>query len=92
MPHPHARRGAGTRGFVDRAHTHHHREGHPADKAAKRQKVEDEVRAEMSMALYGWDPKDPERYDIVLNTSRIPEAAAARAMVDALEVATSSAS
>lgn len=44
------------------------------------------------MALYGWDPKDPERYDIVLNTSRIPEAAAARAMVDALEVATSSAS
>lgn len=39
--------------------------------AAKRQRREDEVRAEMSLTLYGWDPRQPDRYDLVLNTSRI---------------------
>ncbi len=37
-------------------------------RAAKRQKREDQIRADMSLRLYGWDPRDPERYDLVVNT------------------------
>lgn len=39
--------------------------------ARGRQKREDEVRGEMSVTLYGWDPRLPDRYDLVFNTSRI---------------------
>lgn len=46
--------------------------GIPRERAAARQQVEDKVRAEMSLALYGWDPRLPDRYDLVINTSRIP--------------------
>ncbi|MGW6130963.1 cytidylate kinase-like family protein [Cellulomonas sp. NPDC055163] len=46
--------------------------GIPRERAAARQRVEDRVRAEMSLALYGWDPRLPDRYDLVVNTSRIP--------------------
>jgi glucuronide carrier protein len=45
--------------------------GIPIDRAAERQKREDDVRAEMSLTLYGWDPRLPDRYDLVFNTSRI---------------------
>jgi cytidylate kinase len=38
------------------------------DRAARRQKNEDKVRADMSIELYGWDPRDPTRYDLVVNT------------------------
>jgi cytidylate kinase len=38
------------------------------DRAAKRQRREDEVRADMSIQLYGWDPRDTTRYDLVVNT------------------------
>ncbi|HET6531444.1 MAG TPA: cytidylate kinase-like family protein [Actinoplanes sp.] len=38
------------------------------DRAAKRQRREDDLRADMSIRLYGWDPRDPTRYDLVLNT------------------------
>lgn len=41
------------------------------ERAQRRQRREDEVRAEMSKVLYGWDPRLPDRYDMVLNTSRI---------------------
>jgi len=41
------------------------------DVAAARQKREDQVRADMSLTLYGWDPRQPDRYDLVFNTSRI---------------------
>jgi cytidylate kinase len=41
------------------------------ERAAKRQKNEDRIRAEMSIELYGWDPRDPTRYDLVVNTGRI---------------------
>ena len=58
--------------------------GVPREQAAKRQKREDDVRAQMSKVLYGWDPRQPERYDIVLNTSRIPVDAAADAVLGAL--------
>jgi cytidylate kinase len=38
------------------------------ERAAKRQKREDQIRADMSLQLYGWDPRDTERYDLVVNT------------------------
>jgi cytidylate kinase len=58
--------------------------GIPADQADRRQRREDEVRAEMSMSLYGWDPRLPDRYDMVINTSRIPLDAAVQAIVNAV--------
>ena len=41
------------------------------ERAARRQKNEDRVRADMSIKLYGWDPRDPARYDLVVNTGRM---------------------
>jgi cytidylate kinase len=38
------------------------------ERAAKRQKREDQLRADMSLQLYGWDPREAERYDLVVNT------------------------
>ncbi|MDN5795861.1 MAG: cytidylate kinase-like family protein [Intrasporangium sp.] len=52
--------------------------------ATKRQAREDDVRAEMSKVLYGWNPHEPDHYDLVLNTSRIPAAAAVSAIVNAI--------
>jgi cytidylate kinase len=37
-------------------------------RAARRQKREDQVRAEMSIELYRWDPRETDRYDLVVNT------------------------
>jgi len=42
--------------------------GISVERARKRQKHEDQVRADMSLALYGWDPRETERYDLVVNT------------------------
>lgn len=58
--------------------------GIPVERAAARQKREDQVRADMSIVLYGWDPRLPDRYDLVVNTSRIALDAAAAAIVDAI--------
>ncbi|WP_417562973.1 AAA family ATPase [Microbacterium sp.] len=66
---------------VDRAARDH---GIPLDRARKRQQREDDVRAAMSRVLYGWDPHDPSRYDLVVNTSRIPAGAAVAAIVNAI--------
>lgn len=63
--------------------------GIPVERAAKRQPREDSVRAEMSKVLYGWDPRLPDRYDMVINTSRIPPQAAATAIVDAVRASAS---
>jgi cytidylate kinase len=41
------------------------------ERAARRQKNEDRVRVQMSLELYGWDPRDPTRYDLVVNTGRL---------------------
>jgi glucuronide carrier protein len=41
------------------------------EQAARRQVNEDTIRAEMSQRLYHWDPRDPSRYDLVINTSRL---------------------
>jgi cytidylate kinase len=38
------------------------------ERAARRQKREDQVRADISIEFYGWDPRDTERYDLVVNT------------------------
>jgi cytidylate kinase len=45
--------------------------GIDVDRAAKRQRREDVMRADMSIQLYGWDPRDPTRYDLVLNTGTL---------------------
>jgi cytidylate kinase len=42
--------------------------GIDVQRAAKRQKREDQVRADISIELYGWDPRDTTRYDLVVNT------------------------
>jgi cytidylate kinase len=36
--------------------------------AARRQKREDQVRADISIQFYGWDPRDTHGYDLVVNT------------------------
>jgi hypothetical protein len=38
------------------------------EQAAQRQKREDQVRADMSIEFYGWDPREVDRYHLVLNT------------------------
>jgi glucuronide carrier protein len=45
--------------------------GITVEQAAQRQVSEDQIRAEMSQRLYHWDPRDPSRYDLVVNTSRV---------------------
>jgi cytidylate kinase len=42
--------------------------GIDAKQAARRQKREDQVRADMSIQFYGWDPRETARYDLVVNT------------------------
>jgi cytidylate kinase len=42
--------------------------GIDTERAAKRQKREDQIRADMSITLYGWDPRETTRYDLVVNT------------------------
>ncbi|MBZ2195888.1 cytidylate kinase-like family protein [Occultella gossypii] len=54
----------------------------PLDRAAARQQREDDVRGEMSKVLYGWDPRLPDRYDMVFNTSRVPIDGVVRAIVE----------
>jgi cytidylate kinase len=38
------------------------------ERAARRQKREDQVRADISLELYHWDPRETTRYDLVVNT------------------------
>lgn len=59
--------------------------GIPLERAAARQPKEDQVRADMSITLYGWDPRQPNHYDLVINTSRISLDAAAGAIVNAVQ-------
>lgn len=57
--------------------------------AQERQKREDRVRADMSRSFYGWDPRSPERYDLVINTGRLPAVAAAEAIVHTVQARSS---
>ena len=56
------------------------------DRAARRQKNEDRIRADMSRELYGWDPRDPLRYDLVVNTGRLDLEACVRIVVEACRI------
>jgi cytidylate kinase len=42
--------------------------GIDVSRAAKRQKREDQVRADISIEFYGWDPRETIRYDLMVNT------------------------
>jgi cytidylate kinase len=55
-------------------------------RAARRQRREDDLRADMSIRLYGWDPREPTRYDLVLNTGTIGLAACVDIIVHASRV------
>lgn len=63
------------------------RDGVSLKDAAERQRREDQVRADMSLTFYGWDPRLPDAYDLVINTSRIPVAFATASIIDALGAA-----
>jgi cytidylate kinase len=52
-------------------------------RAARRQRREDAIRADMSIQLYGWDPREPSRYDLVLNTGTLGPQACADIIVHA---------
>lgn len=52
--------------------------------AEKRRSREDRMRTDMSTSLYGWDPREPVHYDLMINTGRIPLAAAVEAIVHAV--------
>lgn len=52
--------------------------------SAKRRAHEEDVRRQMSKTLYGWDPSLPDRYDMLINTSRVSIDAAVDAIVDAI--------
>lgn len=56
------------------------------DRAARRQRNEDQVRVDMSRELYGWDPRDPLRYDLVLNTGRVEPEACVQIIVEACRI------
>jgi cytidylate kinase len=38
------------------------------ERAARRQKQEDQVRADISIELYGWNPQEFDHYDLLVNT------------------------
>ncbi|MFZ0530510.1 MAG: cytidylate kinase family protein, partial [Propionicimonas sp.] len=53
------------------------------DRAARRQVHEDAVRAEMSLKLYNWDPRQSDRYDLVINTAHLDDDAVVQIIVAA---------
>lgn len=54
--------------------------------AAMRQQREDALRSRMSMELYGWDPRDNDHYDLVLNTALLGPQRASRIILAAAEM------
>ena len=56
------------------------------DRAARRQKREDQVRADMSLEFYGWDPRGTDRYDLVVNTGTMDLDTCADIIVQAAKV------
>ena len=57
--------------------------GSTVDRAIKRHRREEGIRADMSIRLYGWDPRDPTRYDLVVNTGTLDPATCADIIVHA---------
>jgi cytidylate kinase len=56
------------------------------ERAAKRQQLEDQVRADMSIEFYGWDPREVDRYDLVVNTGTMDLDTCADIIVQAVRV------
>ena len=56
------------------------------DRAARRQKREAQVRADISIELYGWDPREVDRYDLVVNTGTMDLDTCAEIIVQAARV------
>lgn len=56
--------------------------------AARRVEREDHVRADMAIALFDWDPRIPDHYDLVVNTSRIPLDGVVEAVLAAVRAVT----
>lgn len=54
--------------------------------AAKRMRNEDQIRADMSVNTYHWDPRKLDHYDLVLNTGQLDEDTTAKIIVEALRV------
>jgi cytidylate kinase len=55
-------------------------------RAAKRQKREDQTRADMSIQLYGWDPRLTDHYDLVVNTGTMDLDTCVDIIVEAVRV------
>ena len=60
--------------------------GIDVERAAKRQKREDQVRADMSIEFYGWDPRETDRYDLVVNTGTMDLDTCVAIIVQAVKV------
>lgn len=58
-------------------------------RAARRQRIEDRVRAEMSQRFYHWNPMDLDQYHLVVNTGLLDLDAAVEVIVAAERVRTS---
>ena len=56
------------------------------ERAAKRQRREDQVRADISIELYGWDPRELDYYDLVVNTGTMDLDTCADLIVQAARV------
>ena len=61
-------------------------EGIDEARAARRQRTEDRVRVEMSERFYHWNPMDPGRYHLVINTGLLDLDAAVEVIVAAARV------
>ncbi len=59
--------------------------GIDADRAAKRQVIEDDFRADLSQKTYRFDPRDNDYYDVVLNGTTLSPQAAADVIVAAVK-------
>ena len=56
------------------------------ERAEKRQKQEDALRAQMSIDLYGWDPRELDNYDLVANTGKLDLDTTVQLIVEAFKV------
>jgi cytidylate kinase len=56
------------------------------ERATKRQKREDQVRTDMSIEFYGWDPRETTRYDLVVNTGTMDLDTCVDVIVQAVQI------
>jgi hypothetical protein len=56
------------------------------ERAAERQRREDQIRADMSIQFYGWDPREVDYYDLVVNTGTMDLDACVEIIVHAARI------